>query len=238
MQPPPPGHHVAMPNQSADPPGAASPGKRWLARLSFALAFLAVAVVVAFAEWWSLAMFAVGAAAAAVSLTAAFFVLSRRGVLRWLALAVFVATPVAVLVIYALADLLWMAAVAAAAWLLAGVTGRAALAVDKAEWRMPELGGGPGPAPVPDHEPAIRRREGGQVRPATQGGGARRGGVPDERPRPGRRGRGRPAGGRGRRRPARRRGRRRHPGAGGGRRRRARHPVPGDHRGHPQPLRA
>ncbi|MGH3299604.1 MAG: diacylglycerol kinase family protein, partial [Trebonia sp.] len=112
--------------------------RRWLARLSFVLAFIAVAVVLAIAEWKSLILFGVGLAAAVVSLTAAFFVLSRRGVLRWLALAVFVAAPVTVLVVYAFANLLWVAAVSAAAWLLAGVTARAALAVDKADWRMPE----------------------------------------------------------------------------------------------------
>jgi diacylglycerol kinase family enzyme len=115
----------------------------WLARLSFALAFIAVAVVVAFAEWKSLVMFAIGVVAAVVSVTAAFFVLSRRGVLRWLALAVFVAMPVAVLVIYAFAGLLWVAAVAAVAWLLAGVTAREALSEDKADWRMPEFAAGP-----------------------------------------------------------------------------------------------
>ena len=73
----------------------------------FVLAFLAVAVVLAFAEWKSLILFAVGLAAAVVSITAAFFVLSRRGVLRWLALAVFAAAPVTVLVVYAFANLLW-----------------------------------------------------------------------------------------------------------------------------------
>ncbi len=152
-----------MPNRPADTPGATSPGKRlrsWLARLSFALAFLAVAVVAAFAEWKSLVMFAIGLAAAAVSLTAAFFVLSRRGVLRWLALAVFVAAPVAVLVIYAFANLLWVAAVSAAAWLLAGVTARAALAEDKADWRMPEF------AAVPARHPFLimnPRSGGGKV---------------------------------------------------------------------------
>jgi peptidoglycan/LPS O-acetylase OafA/YrhL len=80
-----------MPNRPADALGATIRSKRlrpWLARLSFALAFLAVAVVLVFADWRGLVMFAVGLAAAAASLTAAFFVLSRRGVLRWLALAV------------------------------------------------------------------------------------------------------------------------------------------------------
>jgi len=121
--------------------GAAARGtrsQRWLARLSFALAFLAIAVLVAIAGWKSVAMVAVGLAAAAVSLAAAFVVLSRRGFLRWLALAVFVLTPVAVLVVYAFAALLWVAAVAAACWYLAGVTARAALAVGRQDWRMPE----------------------------------------------------------------------------------------------------
>jgi diacylglycerol kinase family enzyme len=131
-----------MRNRLAAAPGATVPGDRarpWLARLSFALVLVAVAVVAAFAEWKSLVMFGVGLAAAAISLTAAYIVLSRRGVLRWLALAVFVATPVTVLVIYAFANLLWVAAVAAAGWLLAGATARAALAEDKKHWRMPEF---------------------------------------------------------------------------------------------------
>jgi diacylglycerol kinase family enzyme len=152
-----------MPTRPADTPGATVPGQRlrpWLARLSFALAFLAVAVVLAFAEWKSLILFAVGLAAAAVSLTSAFFVLSRRGVLRWLALAVFAAAPVTVLVVYAFANLLWVAAVSAAAWLLAGVTARAALTEDKAAWRMPEF------AAVPARRPFLimnPRSGGGKV---------------------------------------------------------------------------
>jgi diacylglycerol kinase family enzyme len=130
-----------MSDRSANTLGATAPNRGlrpWLARLSFVLALVAIAVVVAFAEWKSLVMFAIGLAAAVVSVTAAYFVLSRRGALRWLALAVFVAMPIAVLVIYAFAGLLWVAAVAAGGWLLAGVTGREALAVDKADWRMPE----------------------------------------------------------------------------------------------------
>jgi diacylglycerol kinase family enzyme len=83
-------------------------------------------------------MLAVGLAAAVVSLAAAFWFLSRRGVLRWLSLALFVAAPVAVIVVYALHSLLWVALVAAAGWLLAGMTARAALAGDLGEWRMPE----------------------------------------------------------------------------------------------------
>ena len=113
--------------------------QHWLARLSFALAFIAVAVVLAFAGWKSIAMLGVGLAAAAAGLAAAFTALSRRGVLRWLSVAVFVLAPITVIVVYAFFALLWVAAVSAAGWFLAGLTARAALAGDRLDWRMPEL---------------------------------------------------------------------------------------------------
>ena len=86
----------------------------------------------------SFGMLAVGLAAAAVSLAAAFWFLSRRGALRWLSLALFLVAPIAVIVVYALHSLLWVALAGAAGWLLAGMTARAALAGDRGEWRMPE----------------------------------------------------------------------------------------------------
>jgi diacylglycerol kinase family enzyme len=121
----------------------ATRSQRWLARLSFALAFLAVAVVVAFAGLKSVAMLGVGLAAAAVSLATAFLVLSRRGVLRWLSLAVFVLAPITVIIVYAFAGLLWLAAVSAVGWFLAGVVARAALTRNGVDWRMPELPAAP-----------------------------------------------------------------------------------------------
>ena len=48
--------------------------------------------------------------------------------MRWLALAVFVLAPIAVIVVYAFRHLLWVAVLSAAVWLLAGVTARLALA--------------------------------------------------------------------------------------------------------------
>jgi hypothetical protein len=135
--------------------------QRWLARLSFVLAGLAVVIVLVFAGLKSVAMLAVGVAAAVVTLAAAFVFLSRRGILRWLALAVFVLAPVAVIVVYAFRDLLWVAIVAAAAWLLAGVTARLALAGDQPDWRMPEH-----PATPPARHPYLimnPRSGGGKV---------------------------------------------------------------------------
>jgi diacylglycerol kinase family enzyme len=73
-----------------------------------------------------------------VSLAAAYFFLSRRGVWRWLSLAVFVLTPIAVIAVFALRNLLWVAVVAAAIWLLASMTARLALVRDHPDWRMPE----------------------------------------------------------------------------------------------------
>lgn len=111
----------------------------WLARLSFALAFLAVAVVAAFAGLKSLAMLSVGLAAAVAGLAAAFLVLSRRGIIRWISLAAFILAPLIVIVVYAFAGLLWVAAVSAAGWLLAGASARAALTGNRPDWQMPEF---------------------------------------------------------------------------------------------------
>ncbi|HEY6277125.1 MAG TPA: diacylglycerol kinase family protein [Streptosporangiaceae bacterium] len=121
---------------------------RWLARLSFGSACLAVVIVAVFAGLRGIAMLAVGLGAAVVSLAAAFFFLSQRGVRRWLSLVAFVLAPVAVIAVYAFAGLLWVAAAAAAAWLLAAMTARLALAGGQADWRMPERAA-PAPAARP-----------------------------------------------------------------------------------------
>src|SRR5690242_18901168 len=67
-----------------------SPGSRearsrtWLARLSLLLAGLTVVIVVVVAGLKGIAILAVGVVGAVVSMTTAYFFLSRRGVLRWL----------------------------------------------------------------------------------------------------------------------------------------------------------
>src|SRR5580704_14804157 len=138
-----------------------TPAQRWLARLSFVLAALAIVILLVFAGLKSLAMVAVGLAAAVVSLASAYVFLSRRGILRWLSLTVFVLAPVAVIVVYAFRDLLWVAIVAASAWLGAGMTGRLALAGGQPDWRMPEY-----PALPPARHPYLimnPRSGGGKV---------------------------------------------------------------------------
>jgi len=124
--------------------------QRWLARLSFLLAGVAIVILVVFAGLKSVTMLAVGVAAAAVSLAAAFLFLSHRGIRRWLSLAVFVLAPIAVIVVYAFRDLLWVAVASAVAWLLATVTARWALAGNPTDWRMPEQ-----PAEPPARHPYL-----------------------------------------------------------------------------------
>jgi diacylglycerol kinase family enzyme len=110
----------------------------WLARLSFLLAAVAVAILVIFADLRSLAMLGVGLASAALSLAAAYWFLAQRGLWRWGALAVLVLSPIAVIVVFAFTGLLWVALASAAIWLLAAVTARAALAPVPADWQMAE----------------------------------------------------------------------------------------------------
>jgi hypothetical protein len=86
----------------------------------------------------------------AVALAAAYVFLARRGVWRWLALAVFVLVPIAVIVVFAFRNLLWVALVAAAVWLLASITARQALTGDETDWRMPEY-----PAQPPARRPYL-----------------------------------------------------------------------------------
>ena len=147
-----------MPDPSASDAGPmtpavsaqSTPAQRWLARLSFALAGLAIVILVVFAELKSLAMFGVGVVAAVVSVAAAYFVLSRRGIVRWLSLGLLVLVPIAVIAIFALGGVLWVAIVSAGVWLLAGVTARQALTGDPEDWRMPEY-----PARPPARRPFL-----------------------------------------------------------------------------------
>jgi diacylglycerol kinase family enzyme len=85
-----------------------------------------------------------------VSLASAYFFLSRRGLWRWLSLGVFIVAPIAVIVVYAFRDLLWVAVLSAALWLLAGITARQALAGNQPDWRMPER-----PAQPPARRPYL-----------------------------------------------------------------------------------
>jgi diacylglycerol kinase family enzyme len=133
---------TAMAQGAADPEphrgSTYSRARPWLARLSFLLAAAAVAILAIFAGLASFAMLAAGLASAVISVAAAFWFLADHDVRRYLASVLLVLSPLAVIVVFAFAGLLWVALASGAAWLLAGSSARAALAPDPAEWQMPE----------------------------------------------------------------------------------------------------
>src|SRR3954468_3732767 len=109
----------------------------WQARASLASAVLAVAVLAVFADRRGLWLVLLTAAAAAVVVAAGFWFLQQRGALRWLALALALAAPVALLVVFIAERLLWVALVAAALLALALLAARTALRPDPSEWALP-----------------------------------------------------------------------------------------------------
>ena len=110
---------------------------RWLARAAFLLVFAAAAITVGFAGQASLAMVAVGAGGACLVLAGGYVFLARRRVLRWLAFAVVILAPVAVLVIFARHHVLWVGVVALVLAWLAIAAARLALTPAAADPPMP-----------------------------------------------------------------------------------------------------
>ena len=110
---------------------------RWLARSAFALMLAAVAVLIGFAERRGLAMIVIGVIGAVLVVAGVYTFLAHRGMLRWIAAAVVVLTPVAILVLFALHHLIWVALVSIALIVLAGAAGRRALTPAAASADMP-----------------------------------------------------------------------------------------------------
>jgi len=110
---------------------------RWLARSAFALMLAAVAVLIGFAERRGLAMIVIGVIGAVLVVAGVYTFLAHRGMLRWIAAAVVVLTPVAILVLFALHHLIWVALVSIALIVLAGAAGRQALTPAAASADMP-----------------------------------------------------------------------------------------------------
>ncbi|MYW63341.1 diacylglycerol kinase [Streptomyces sp. SID8379] len=123
-------------------------GRRWLSRACLVSAAAAVLVLGVFAGLRTFALLGVGLAGLVLTIVAVWWVLSRHGVLRYLALLLAVAAPVWVLVAYARAELLWVVLVSGALWLFAAGTGRAALARGAAP-------AGPAERPAPEFHRAV-----------------------------------------------------------------------------------
>ncbi|MEV4861835.1 diacylglycerol/lipid kinase family protein [Streptomyces ossamyceticus] len=136
------------------------PSPRWTARLALVTGAVAILVLLLFAGLQSVALVGVGLAGLMVTAAAIWWALARTGPLRALAVLVAVAAPVAVVVLYAVTGLLWVALVSLALWALAVTGGRAALAADRAPAQAPER-----PAAAPERPFLIMnpRSGGGKV---------------------------------------------------------------------------
>ena len=110
---------------------------RWLARAAFGLVLASAAVLIGFADLSDLALVAVGAVAACLIAAGGYWFLARRGVLRWMAFVLVIAVLIAVLVVFALHHLIWVAIVSVALLVLAAGAARRALTPAAADPGMP-----------------------------------------------------------------------------------------------------
>ncbi|MFF8475415.1 diacylglycerol/lipid kinase family protein [Streptomyces sp. NPDC015414] len=115
--------------------------RRWTARLALVAGVAAVAVLPAFAGPGSILLVLVGLAGTVLTAAGVWWLLSRTGWVRSLAVVLVVAAPLAVLALYAAAGLLWVVLVSLGLWALAVSAGRAALLGDDVP-AMPELPAG------------------------------------------------------------------------------------------------
>jgi diacylglycerol kinase family enzyme len=102
-------------------------GQRWLARLSILLTAGSLAILIAFSDGHGAGLIVGGVAGLCVVLAGAYWFLARRGVVRWVALALAVLAPVGLLALYASRHVLWVAIVSLALLLLAIMTARASM---------------------------------------------------------------------------------------------------------------
>jgi diacylglycerol kinase family enzyme len=110
--------------------------RRWAARASLGLGVLVVVVLLTFAGRRGVWLVLLTVATVLVVLTAGYWFLLQRGLLRWVALALALGAPVAVLVVFAANRLLWVALLAAGLMAAAVTAGRAALRPHRSEWTM------------------------------------------------------------------------------------------------------
>jgi diacylglycerol kinase family enzyme len=134
--------------------------RAWSARASIGLAVLAVVVLLAFAGRRGVWLVLLTVGAVVVVVAAGFWFLLQRGVLRWLALALAVGAPVALIVVFVAARLLWVALVAAGLLVAAVLAARTALRRDRSAWALPVVD-----VPAPEHPFVIMnpRSGGGKV---------------------------------------------------------------------------
>src|SRR5215216_1031114 len=128
-----------MATTSVEALGGATVAQRWLARLALVTAAAAVLMpplVAGFRQ--SVALVLVGLAGVALTAAAVWWALAHKGLVRALAVALAVATPLTVLVLYTSARLTWVVLLALGLLALAVAAGRAALRRDAIPERLPE----------------------------------------------------------------------------------------------------
>ncbi|BFU43227.1 diacylglycerol/lipid kinase family protein [Krasilnikovia sp. MM14-A1004] len=119
------------------------PAQRWLARLAFVTAAAAVLLVLAVAGLRaSISLLVIGAAGNALALAGAWWFLSHRGLLRWLAGSLVILAPLAVAILFGRANLIWVVVAFALLWMAALAAGRRALTA-------PEITDGPAERETP-----------------------------------------------------------------------------------------
>jgi diacylglycerol kinase family enzyme len=150
-------------------PGRATLAQRWLARLGLAAAAAAVLVPLLAAGFrQSVALVLVGLVGMGLAAAGVWWALTHRGLVRGLAIALAVAAPVAILVLYTRAGLTWVVLLALALLGVAVAASRAALGRD------------PGPGRMPEHDAPPPRRPFLIMNPRSGGGKVARFGLKDK----------------------------------------------------------
>ena len=111
--------------------------KRWMARGSLVLMLAAAAVLIGFAGLRSLALVGLGLLGVCVVVAGGYWFLAHRGVLRWLALALVILAPVAILVLFGWRHLIWVAILSVALALAGVVLARVSLSTGGGDTAMP-----------------------------------------------------------------------------------------------------
>ncbi|WP_247596341.1 MULTISPECIES: diacylglycerol kinase family protein [unclassified Rhodococcus (in: high G+C Gram-positive bacteria)] len=121
-----------------------SDAQRWWARAVFVFFVGAAAAPVLLAgAFGTVALLVVGTGGVVITVAALYWFLTRRGTLRWISMAVAIAAPIVVLVLFIRAHLLWVVLLSCACALLAVVCARAALRSRTADRSMPEYSASP-----------------------------------------------------------------------------------------------
>ena len=111
--------------------------KRWMARGSLALMLAAAAVLIGFAGLRSLALVGLSLLGVCVVVAGGYWFLAHRGVLRWLALALVILAPVAILVLFGWRHLIWVAILSVALALAGVALARVSLSTGGGDTAMP-----------------------------------------------------------------------------------------------------